>query len=349
MTNASIHTLELYAQATFSDFKKLYDFFNSQNAVHKKKSKQITFYDFPYYFNGISRILATPVIDTTTQKCVCVHIRVIANPRYAIPPLHNAASQLIDPDKLGDALEIILNELHSFLPSNIYDSLVLSRVDFTTDLHFKTQADADLYISLIQKGRMIRNLKEQQIFSPTEQKMIHYDDSFLLSCKSYSFQVYPKYWQMLDRNISGAESALGVVRFELRAGKQKLNTILSHHAKISESEIYNKLVSSVHRAPREEIMGCVMLSVGAGDFFTRAEVKQRIINSKLQSRVQEKMLNLVDLLTRYSNVQKLFDHELISCTEWRKLLQYFDRLHCSPITIPASAKCDRMPGVLSWY
>lgn len=116
MKKASIHTIEFYSKANFADFKKLYDFFQGRNAVHTKKSKQFTSYEFLYYEKGINRILATPVIDPETQKCFCVHIHVITNPRYAVLPLQNAASQLIEPDKLGDALEIIFNELNKLLP-----------------------------------------------------------------------------------------------------------------------------------------------------------------------------------------------------------------------------------------
>lgn len=195
---------------------------------------------------------------------------------------------------------------------------------------------------------MIRSLKECNIYSPKEQKKIHYDDSLLLTCKSYDFQVYPKYRQMLDRNISGASSAIGVVRFELRAGRQKLNSIMGKHRVDWPGNFIDSMISLVHHAPEEEIKGYLMLSVGTGDFFTRAEVKKRILSSKFQARVQDKMLNLVDLLTRYSNIQKLFDQNLIDSIEWRKLLLRFNSIQCSPITIPSSFKHQTMPGVLSW-
>ena len=344
----SIHTFQFYSTIQMPELKQLCQRLAPYGQQKLIKNNHFWHFIFSPIFQSSISIRATPVFHWIDNRCLCIHLSIKVNPRRAIGSQHDAAAQIIDASSLCDALIAIYEQLYEILPPEIVDSLTLSRVDLTGDLKFETQRLADEYVKLFQKGRAVRTLSEIKCFDQILKRYVSYEESWLLGCGSYSFQVYPKMTQMQNRNIPAAELAEGVVRFELRAGCSKIKSLIKKHSLPTGLTASETLVLLAQRIPEQEIKSMAKAAVGSGNFYHLKELKTMIENSKYQTRVKKKMVRLADQLSRFSSVERLFEEHLLVKEEWRLLLNRFDAIDASPIPIPARFQFDIAPGVESW-
>ena len=348
----SIHTIELCSRLSFAEYANIFPAISKNGVSRSAKYSSSETYEFPYGKAGITKFIVIKVYsDNNLKRHVgyCVYLHIIINTSLMEFNERSSRAKLVCPHEIGSALYTSFSHLADLLSIQIFDKLYLARVDFTGDLQFETQNQADEYLYLVKKGRAIRCQKEYETFDRATGKARPYNDSWYLTCKSYAFQVYPKYHQMMNRKMIGAENAIGIIRFEMRTNRQKLNLLKkTFHISHDHEDLISEIEQLAVTIPQEAIMRHMIASVGGGDFYTLAELKKRVQESCFQERVKAKMIHISESLSRCSNIQELLQKENLSSSEWGVLLRRFDMIMCSPISIPARFQYQKQPGVYSW-
>lgn len=334
----SIHTIMLRNTISFSQFFRLNEILKRFRTYQKGRIIRV----YSYYMEGITRFEIIPIKDESSDKTLFAHFKVIINPSF------RAEARLVKPENLQTALERIFKRLANVIPSDIIEDLQISRIDFTGDLQMQTQEQAEEYIALLKKGRQIRSLEEKIHYDYVEEKWETYDESWCLECGSYEFQVYSKYEQMIARKLSGAEYARGIVRFEMRCGRDKIRAIAKKHRIDMDMPVMDVLCCLAYAAPESEIKSIMGPSVGTGSFCTLAELKKRVQQSSNQLRVKTDMIRLAMHIAHAESVQEMINDDMIRTDRWRILLRKFNEIGCSPIPIPARAQYKTAPGVMDW-
>ena len=344
MPTYSIHTIQLGTILSCNSFRK----FEKRIELGGKYEKQESYdlWKYPYYRNGITRFEVRHLKKRIKTYPKGTYLSIIITPAYAIYP--EAGARLLKPEEMHKALEIVMEELKRLLPEDVFQRLKVSRVDLVGDLQMKTQVQAEEYIKLLQKGRQIRSLQEKPIYNYVVKQWITYDESWYLGCRSYDLQVYSKYQQMMQRKMKNAEEAIGVVRVELRCKRDKIKTIAKKYGIDKKLPIIDTLVCIAFAAPEIEVSTMIQDSVGEGDFYTLAKMKEIIEMSRYQERIKGKMVDFAEQLSRCQSIQEMIDRGLLYADDWRFLLQKFNNINVSPIPIPARFQYKTASGVFAW-
>lgn len=284
MLNYSIHTYELYARLTLREYPMVYQAQKElkPSIEHKSLSySQIKYKEDSFIFrkfptHGIN------YIKLCCTKCDGVMLNwrlyIVVNPYNALNDCAQSDKNIIMPCQINTAYEKINNSLTDILPPTIVNYLTLRRVDFCVNLPFPSQSQAEKYIHLLRLGVPPKVLTEKRIYDEIQRREIPYKDSLLLECVSYSFEIYSKYVQMKNRKLQNPEYASGIVRIELRAGKQKLLQLAKKYELCSPESDYHTFLIHTPYIARQEITEILCKMVGSKDFHSYSYVKEKFYN-----------------------------------------------------------------------
>ncbi|MCM1190062.1 MAG: hypothetical protein NC541_12290 [bacterium] len=354
MINYSVHTIRLYCRLTYTDYISIKDtLFTLDCSIQPKPYKtkkgitkdSLIFRKLPYYgFNSIELVNIKDDINEINLRYTIYFIINLYNTHTCLP---NSNCRIISPADIESAVHNMMRDIRKIIGKRLLTVLKLGRVDFCIDLAFNNQHSAQEYINLLKLGIPRKNLHEYKYRDSLQHRKVAYKESFLLKCKSYEFQIYLKYKEMLNRKISNPEEASGIVRVELRAYGDKLSRLAEkYHIPYPECSIDNFLAKCPTIA-YHEIPKMLAKMVGQRDFFPYDSVREKIIASKYKDSVKEKMLQVSFYFARHSN-QNLLEDLGLSRYDWNSLLKKYDELGCSPIPVPIRYSNPIYPGVSSW-
>lgn len=364
MLNYSIHTYQLFVKLSYDEYYNLYKKLLSMNAsVEKHITPDIVSYEKftivkkshiyrKLKMPGISEIelfriafLAPGDNDEISVLKAGAYIRI--NPYNAVHSLHNSTHNIIDADDIEPAAQLVSDKLLSLLGNEIHSKLKLCRCDFCVNLPFDSADTASLYIRLLQKCIPKPSLKEPTYVDPVSHHAVpKYPDSLLLECGSYSFEVYSKQAQMINKNIGNSDSAAGLVRLELRAEKAKLNTLYKKYS--GSPKNYIDFLSNAPTICSLEIIQLLAPMVGTGDFVSYNKVKKQISKKIKNEFTQSEMEKCAKLILKHKRCRTLLEDNNLTYAHWKQLLVKFNKIKCSPITIPSRENIDYLPGIFSW-
>ena len=355
MINYSIHTLELQSCISYKAYETLLQTLKNltlsieSNKYHYKSEHTYTIFSYTYRnlpCHGINSIKLTTVkLETyTIRNSIYIYI----NPFNAIHACQGSGPYTIKICHIKKAIENILNALSNILDYETIDSLTLNRLDFCADLKFDSQIQAEEYIKLLKCGIPPKVLSEHIYFNEKQHRYTTYKESLLLECKSYSFQAYSKYEQMINHKMAHPENASGIVRLELRASKTKLEQLAKKYGLVSPKENYIQFLLSSPSITRQEIPEIISKMVGSSDFHEYQYVKKQILESSMKDSDKSMMLDIINYLSRHSSAQDLLEKFYITNKDWKKIIQKFNQIECSPIPIPRTYKYTVYPGVATW-
>lgn len=353
MINYSIHTYELSMNVSSDEYHSIYQYLSSLHSSEEKKTyetskTQILSYFFrklPFYgINGI--ILKT--IKLVEDNIFIYKIYIIINLYNALLSYNQSNECIIKPEQISDALKIIDRQLTHILPAQITKQLSLNRIDFCLNLPFKNQQQAEEYIQLLRLGIPPKALKAIKTLDVNQHRKLPYKDSLFLQCGCYSFEIYPKYIQMKNRNLNHAEQALGVVRIELRAKKQKIMQLAKKYSLPLPSLDYHTFIKNSPLITQPEITSILSKMVGNQDFHNFAYTKSKILQSNFKASKKQQMNEIIKYFSRRKFNEDFFDTFGINHKEWKKILKNFNLIGCSPITVSPSYSMDTFPGIGSW-
>ena len=357
MIEYSIHTIELTSPIDSATYQRIQHILSQKKASVEKRPfeniyKGIKKTSYTYRnlkMSGINSItlLTIELMDDIPLKML-LYIEV--NPYDAIQDHPNTKAKIIKASLIRDAMLNIFHTLASHLGKDIMNdlSLTLKRVDFCLNIKMKTEAIAETYISLLKKGIPTKSLSEVKVFNPSQHRMTAYNDSFLLKCNSYSFQIYSKYLQMCKKNLPGQEDAVGVVRFELRAEKSKLKQLAKKYCLPSPTGDMLGFLENTPQITKEEIPYLLSKIVGTGTLCKFSELKSELEYTTFKKKDKKLMLDISYYLSKHSSGEKLLDDLCLDYKDWRRILKKFNELGCSPIPVPSRSTVNHYPGIDDW-
>lgn len=364
MLNYSVHTYQLFVELSYDEYYDLYKkLFSMNTSVEKQASLDTVSFERTLIIKkshifrklkvpGISEIELFRCVDQVPgckeEQCTLkagVYIRI--NPYNAIHGLHNSTHDIVDSCSIEHAARLVSERLLILLGDEPHKKIKLCRCDFCVNLPFDSEGKASLYIRLLQKCIPKPVLKEPTCINPISHHIApKYPDSLLLECASYSFEVYNKQSQMQNRNIGNSDFASGLVRLELRANKEKLKTLYKHYG--GSPKNYIKFLSNASAICSAEITSLLAPMVGTGDFVSYKKITEKISKKVKNEATRAKMHKCVKLIPKRKRCGSLLDENNLTYAEWKLLLIKFNRINCSPITIPSREKVKYLPGILSW-
>ena len=343
----SIHTFTLQTQISYINYISLTNHFFQKISQNKYSYENI---DNPKkYTQGFKlRQLNIPGINSITLKCLD---KSKSMPRYFISIEINlqkaisseSSANIIKPKKIEEAMSTILHNLTLLLPLEIIDSLHFKRIDFCSNIICDDPSTTDVYIKLFKKGILPKALHEHKFFSHSQHRKVTYNDSFLLECKSYSFQIYNKEKQMISRNLSNSDSAHGMIRFELRAERPKIKQLSKKYDFLNPDTHSIEFLQLCTEIGKKEMTKLYNDMYGQGNFFSYTYVKRKVLDSEFKQGAIDDMLMIIKYLSNHSSSENLFDDLHLSPDKYNRLLKKFNTLNCSPITIPVTYGIEYLP------
>ena len=349
MINSSIHTIQLYKRVNYQEQLFLSHILEHLNIpVYETGSSCI----YVLEGKGPAGITALSLVrhyDEALSYCTDFHLEIVLNPMRALCDTVQKNAVAISAIDLPSALEEILFSARQDLKLDLLDGASLSRVDFCMDLKFEHQEQADDYISLLKKFPCKRVLREVLHWDSTQRRMVPYSESKLMVCGSYAFQIYPKYTQMLNHGLPGAEYARGVVRIELRASRKKLRSLYYKYASLlKQCENWCQELVILAGLSREIIEGIMLRMLGSGDFYPAKTLLQKIDDSPFYAASKVQMKRAVDYFMLHTSGTDVLKNLGLSSKQWREVMKRFSAIKGCPIPVPTRAYQLWYPGVTSW-
>lgn len=350
----SIHTYELFAKLKYFEYCTVYQNLKDltpsieKNFIPNSKEDigKTTMIFRKLSISGINSI----EIDIISSKSSLLQIflYIIVNPHNALHECSQSDEKIILPDQIEIADSILYNQLVAIFPVNIINKLSVSRIDFCVNLPFASQSQAEEYIHLLRLGVPPKVLKEHKTYDKIQRREIPYKDSLLLECGSYSLEIYPKYVQMKNRKLQNPEYASGIVRIELRAGKQKLLQLAKKYELCSPKSDYHTFLIHTPYVARQEIPDMLSKMVGSKDFYRYSYVKEKILQSNLNEFNISYMLKTISYFSGRKYSGDFLSTSGLKQKDWKIIIQKFNQIGCSPITISDDNLFKTLPGIESW-
>lgn len=359
MITYSIHTFQLQTRISTEGFLRLRTVFHSLQLsveTRKKSSRKypnclnhiFTYRRFPFYGINSITLLINQRIPKSDNPIVKYYPYININPYNALYQCKNSGADIIVPEDIKASIDIIQHNLNQFLLPETIKMLTLNRLDFCMNLIFTHQSHADEYMKLLKKGIPQKTLTEKKYFNPVQRRLTSYKDALLLECKSYSFEIYSKYRQMLARKMQNPDSASGMIRLELRASKTKILQLAKKYNLFFTSQNYIAFLPKTPEISRQEIPRIISKMVGTQCFYTYQYISDKIENADFKSSDKELMLQIINYFLKHTVKQNLLNDLNLSNQKWNKILKKFNKLGCSPIPVPLSFKIHTYPGVAVW-
>ena len=294
----SIHTLELHSELTPNDYDTFYSLLGKldlsiEKTIFKLKKIRIPnenkLYTYRHFgiHSGINSIkLLTCKNDCFTNRYIQIYI----NPYNVVCTSQNTGAGIIAEEQIRNAMDTIQAYLTSLFPFFPFNAYTLKRLDFCLDIKYPTQIQADEYIKLLKKSIPRKILKEKKYFNKTQRRFIPYEDSLMLECKSYAFEVYPKHRQMKICKRKGADTTVGITRLELRASKSKIKQLAVKYRLPQPTENVNTFITRSPEITRKEIPDMISGMTGTGTFHTYNYIMNQIYDSNYKQHIKDKMM-----------------------------------------------------------
>lgn len=361
MLNYSIHTYELYAKTTYEEYSEINrKLFNLKVSCREDCStpqsqagiKRISRIYSKLKIPGINSIELFRVhhipyyADIEYGTVLKYGIRIIINPYNALHEMLNSDSNIVDASEISIAVQKIDKYLLNFLGPDLHSKLKLRRCDFCVNLPFQDQELANQYIKIVSKGVTPCVLKEHLENNVIQHRKTPIYDSFWLECASYSFEIYNKYTQMIERHLMTPSSAIGTVRIELRAQNSKIKTLEKTYFR--KKPTYIEFLIYAPSIAEIEISLLMHKMLGSGNFYTQKYTLSKIDKAKFSNQKKCLMKAIVIYSAKRKRCHTLLKDFNLTHAQWKALLANFDKIGCSPFTISSRLPISELPGINSW-
>ena len=354
--SCSVHTLELMAEVKCNEVNSVYcTMKNTGCSIKKDVSSSSTLSSYYYTFSrmgedyqGINSVTLIANKDEYTSCIVNSFVHIIINPAKAYTSLSWAPNADIIPlESLYDAYEKCLLALRKLLGNEIVDRMKFNRIDFCCNIAFERQAEAEEYISLLQKGIPPKALKKIAVFAETAETGEKVCTGILLTCGSYEISIYLKQKEMLGRKIkpSDLEEANGVLRIELRALSSKLHSIIKKEPELDLQCVQPEQLVRITRLGLFELKKKISHMTGEGRFLRYDEAVTQIKSAPIKAKYKDDMFDVLYYLARHPKGGNLLKDRMWEMHQWKKLVHLFDKIDCSPVVLPRTSLEYHYPSV----
>ena len=248
--------------------------------------------------------------------------------------------------------EILYIEVNKCLSSigihERFENFLIERIDYCVNPRFPDENISAYYMELLKRGVLLYGFEPLLRYDDTQHRMIENENAIYARNQSIIINFYNKYPEMLARpgKYQGyLEEYRGVIRFEIQCLKPKVRSM----------KYYNELPDMrAFRWMKEEFSeGALLFYVKKifckGDFVTLSEARQRIMSENFRDNTKQMMLTLLELTNEKRSLRKALDtlyNEGIQHDYLNRILDKFDRIHVTPVTIPINWRIPRFDSPL---
>ncbi len=218
----------------------------------------------------------------------------------------------------------------------------VQRIDYTRDI--KTPYCAE-YIELLQRGNKPSRLRIDS--KDTHKKEIdkkHYKGSVRYRCKGYTVNIYDKYKERIDKNITReiAEESKNILRIEIQCNPSKIDYISKKNG------IYGQTIESLAYLQAEQenmIKRAIKAIEGSGDYYTLKGAIDKVEKSTKKTTTKSDMTRLLQIVNQYRSVRKARAN-FRDIERFNRLIEHLQELNINPVTIPKAWGIKTLSPVL---
>ncbi len=225
------------------------------------------------------------------------------------------------------------------------------RIDYNLDLHLASQTDVEQYILLMQKGDKNHSWNIRK--TSKKQQKPHPDGSVLFENKQYRINFYNKYLERLkeqaERGITDTaelEASKGILRIEVQAKKNKLNSIKGNIKRGFDFEGKPIEIFARYEIAAPLILRALKDITGEADYTTLERAEKRLCSEISRKPTREHLIAFIRLVSRSTSLwraKEVYEGDISINT----LLRHLNRLNINPVTIPVRFGRDTMDNLLN--
>lgn len=250
-----------------------------------------------------------------------------------------------------------INELMSRLLGEAVDfsESLIDRIDACANIAFEKSELAKRYMALLRRGRIPWSFEQHAEYSKMARRFMPNPNAFYLLSPSRCINIYDKYSQanqkshMEGYDYPGIERMKGIIRIEIQLFRPEVLRLMK---KLNISNMRSFLVRGDEIAAH---LFCKYLPklYGTGDFFRIGIVKELLLSDMsgvgtFRSRQLVEFATIVNRLRSLDAGIKVYQAKKeIKNQAMKRMIQCFDGIKISPITIPKEWGINYLPNPLA--
>lgn len=334
--NTGIHTFELRCNLSLEQFSAIKDSLYNLCENYSKPFYPVNDYYHSYKCDvfsdyGLGILLCTNLLKLTV------------NPSRLTD--HNDIIGLFDAkddfSHITEIFQILTSYLDDFLPPELFQCLVISRIDYTVDAFLPSDEHVLLMIKLAKKHGLPRGFQDTYPAKIRNLKNFNNSYSYNISRKDGAYRVtlYAKHKQLADsrKNIPDdlLDNTVGLLRAEISCS---CSTNLLDTDAVSYQLSHDALLNVYHDIfPKVFPYGTYLISPKA-----KSLIEEQYRNKRT---IKKHLLKFLDIIIEHHTVHQayqIFDNKNILKKD---LLERFYNIGLNPVTIAVNDKIKYMPSI----
>lgn len=351
---AGIHTYSLYHNITYTEAQNLIESLKKRGCYYTLKESKLD-YDGTYK----SKLYADSGVEIYIYRyygysgfSLCITPCSLLKGCYAAEELYHPTFK--NNRELTDELDDILDDLDvkSDSGETIHaDEMSVCRADPCINLSLDSNDEVLEYLRILKKSALILHYNTDK-FERTSSRVKNIKEanthSYRIKSKGATFTAYDKIYEMQqgDRCPDGL-SDTHILRIEAELKRDALLKRLDRNATLSNEKL---LKSTEENAVRILINFLKEMKLGTGTHIRYRDAEARIKESKLEDKIKDRMLYLIRKTSDgnlSSALKKLCEEYNLSNNQCDRILNRFDKLGISPITLQNNSRFESLPSLIS--
>lgn len=334
-----VHTFELLNQITLSEARlldeKLTAFFNAKSIFEPEGNIKV--------YGRYSKIPFKLGIRTIDAKGgIFKYLVLTINPMKVMKKDYINVSSV---DSACEALDKVKRILYDMGIGELFPMLLLNRIDYAFDVHFKSQEEVELYVKLMKRGDIPSRFKVKTWWDNVSHRQTTYIDSVYMQNSSATINFYNKYNELACKasDFIDCEKARGILRLEVQCKGRKVQDLKKNY-KFDARTPTNYLEEQI---ARRVVTSCLKGIVREGDYYKLRTAKEIILNSDIQNKYKGE---IIAFITEVNDVRSLYKVKMsgkYSNTDFNRILRQLSSINVNPVTIPSSWSYAYLPNLLT--
>ncbi len=285
-----VHTIDIKHKISAYEARNLKQIFEVSlndklctTKLYPKGLNELEIKENPVYKNG-------SLIKTTYDLCLQINVSRLLGASEVLMTVMNSKTMKKAVNVLN---KIFSKDLGLSIKNSSAEDWTLSRLDCGFDLTLPPECVQDgIYMRLLHHALNLHNSRQCRIigYKGSEEKEVLYE-SLRFGNDSYTYNIYLKYKQMLDKYGEKAEKHKGEIENTLRVEKQIFGKGIAHYVG-SPQKLSLLLDDTVKQKLMQSVVKEIRLFFGEGDFMSYARIKERIGQSIYNDEHKKMLCNM---------------------------------------------------------
>lgn len=347
----SAHTFTINCHLTYYEKNILINSFEKYSRIHhlQRYEKKLNNLQLIYYrgianlfgFNEIKFLHSTP----RNTEIDNYWVEILVNPRRIYHKGDHPFAYIATLEEIAKCIKHIEHMLQEVGADEISIELFkLKRIDLCVNISLGSTAASNEYTQLLLKGAYPHHFERRMEYSKTGKRLIPTKDAFTVCSRNIEFSLYNKYRQLKKEediyDENEIKEAEGIIRIEFRINRPIIYQLNKKH-NLGSIEEFIKVIPQLAQDSFPRYIGKFY---GTGKFYTLDKARELVLNSQYKNKTKESLLFILETVAKEKSLQEVKKY-FSSTRDFSKLIDKFNRLGVSPITIPRrnAIKCFENP------